>query len=1191
MFDRAGRNGKALALLIVWTVALGGLFTGLLALSTSSRAGPCDQVGGVITGDWSITNAQVCSGIVYTVDGSININAGGSLTLINGGLRFAKDGSHQGYSLNVNAGGALILDNSTVTTETNAIQPYLKLGLTVSGAGSQLVMRNGASLKFPGWFNATGATLNITDSTITGFEDAELAGLGLDTDDNNDAPLMVWNSTVASAYGARIERIYEYSGGDGAALSLVSGSALYAYDTYIAVDYSDVAGWHNELAVDGTSNAHLYNVIIDRNQDPGALVDWQPAFIATAPGGNIYLYRWVHAFALDPNCSPASGATIWSRLSPSSTTAQYPDNGFGSTPSSRTLAYIGRSGSGPNAFNATNSAGMATIPLYTDRVDNATLPNAESFGNYEETGTYVSGTTYTTSEGAVFPAYPRISEEDNNIDVTLFFSVSGVCPEPELSVTDMELSGGNLGSQLQPINTDINVTATIHNAGDIAATNVKVSFFEDNVDRNDDGLMDFAPIDFIAAGVWIGDGTAALVPVDGDVDVTVVWHPTGALESSRTVSAVVDPPVSVPADGGNVSEADEEDNILARTFTLFVWPDLAISPADIQFASDPVVNNDATLLVRVRNVGTTIATGASLEVYEGVTRVAGPSTFNLAQGETLVVSIVWRPAALGDHVLTFVVAAPGTDIRNTDYILGNNQAVFSVTVLTQPDLELRQADYGGTPTVTQGQPFGVNVLVYNNGQTIASNVTIAAYLNGNRAIEVGRVTGLTIGTFVNQSMNVAGIALAGAQTLLLVVDPDNRINEGGAVEESNNFANISLNVQPPTGSVLIVSPVAEQQIEPGTTLSVMGYVRDLGGNGILGVALTIEFRSASGLIASNTSVSQDTGQFFATLTVPGDLADGSYTLTVSPATGIISEQSETIVIRRSVPFLNQPVPIIGLPYWLLFIIIAAAAAVGIGVTLYWKVYGLGKMVECGECGAFIPEDATTCPKCGVEFEKDMAKCSNCQAWIPVDVKQCPECGVEFATGEVEMADYQEKMRLQYDEVVEKFKEEASRQLGRALSDREFQEWWRKQPTFLTFEDWLREEEEMRKMGSKPCPVCGTLNSVTATVCHKCGSLMREAGRPPSGGGGAPPSQPARRATSPEPAPQELQGTGSPASPYGPPTETPTGTEAIPRRVIRRPVGATQPVVQKKVIKRPLGEGEGQSTEGQGSGENPPEDEL
>ncbi len=53
----------------------------------------------------------------------------------------------------------------------------------------------------------------------------------------------------------------------------------------------------------------------------------------------------------------------------------------------------------------------------------------------------------------------------------------------------------------------------------------------------------------------------------------------------------------------------------------------------------------------------------------------------------------------------------------------------------------------------------------------------------------------------------------------------------------------------------------------------------------------------------------------------------------------------------------------------------------------------------------------------------------------------------------------------------------------------------------------------------------------------------------------------------------------------------TGTEAIPRRVIRKPVGAPQPVIQKKVIKRPLSEGEGESTEGQSSGDDQTEDEL
>jgi len=910
----AARSSRMMSLLIVTSLAMSGLFA--LAVSRPVQAGVCDQVAGVPTGDWTITTVQVCRDIDYTVDGTININAGGSLTLIDGSLNFAKDAFHTGYALNVNAGGELVLDNSSVTTQRSVIAPYVKLAMTVSGANSRLTMVNGSTLEFPGWFNATGGTLTLTDSRITGFEDGEIASLGIDIDGNNDAPLISWVSSTISMYRSRIERVYESTfGGDVTGnVTLSSSTALYAYDSHIGVDYSDLPGRHNELHVDGTSNAYLYGVTIDRAQDPQASTDWQPAFRPTAAGGSVFLLRWLHVDVRDSTNFPVSGATVASSLSPSAGAAQYPDNGFGTTPTARTIAYLGRTASGPTAWDLTDANGMVVIPLYTDQVTVASLPNAESFGNYQELATF---STSTTSGGADFPPYPAISSGDNNQWLTLRF----------------------------------------------------------------------------------------------------------------------------------------------------------------------------------------------------------------------------------------------TDLQ----------------VRTGPDLELRQADYSATLSVTLNQPFTVYALIFNSGQTTATNASVAAYLNGDPGSQVGRENGLTIVTFLNRSVSVAGIGLTGTQTLMLVVDPNNLINEGGVAQEANNFVNITLNVlPPPAGFVAILSPASGLTIEPGTALSVTGFVRDVDSNGILGVPLTIELRSGPSVVGSVQTTSGNVGFFLGTINVPGSTADGSYTITVTPTSGLITPDTRTIDVRRNVPFIFQPVPIIGIPYWLFLIILAAVASIGIGVTTYWKFYGLGKMVECGECGAFIPEDATACPKCGVEFEKDMAKCSNCQAWIPVDVKRCPECGVEFATGEVEMADYQEKMRLQYDEVVAKFKDEAQRQLGRSLSDREFQEWWRKQPTFVTFEDWLREEEEMRKMGSKPCPVCGTLNSVTATVCHKCGSLMKELQPPRTGGGsgGAVVAAPPRRSAS-EPGPSEGS-EGVQSSPGGlPATQAAArGTVAIPRRVFQKPSGPP-PVVQKRVIKKPL----------------------
>jgi ribosomal protein L40E len=941
MSNRAGRNGKALSLLIVWSIALGGIFAALMVLSPAARAGPCDQVS-VVSGDWTVTTPQVCTGIVFTVHGTINIMAGGSLRLVNGGLTFEKDAAHPNYALNVNAGGSLILDNSIVSTNPNVINPILKLPLTVSGAGSSFVMTNGAKLKFPGWFNATNAAVNITSSTITGFSPAEIQGTGLDSQLNDNGPIISWATTTASLYRSSIDKLYQdgrfseggRTGGANFNISLTATSTLYAYDSYIAVDYSNVVGLHNELQLDGTSNAYLYNVTIDRTQDPLSATLWTPAYRPTAAGGSVYLFRWLNAKVIDRTSFAVTGATIWSQASPTASSAQYPDNGMSVVPSSQTLWYLGRSSSGATAWNRTDSTGSARIPLYTDQITTATLPNGQSFGNFNEVLTY---TTMTATGGVYFNPYPAINTAENNR--------------------------------------------------------------------------------------WV-------------------------------------------------------------TYT------------------------------------------------------------------------------------------------------------FNTQVRTLPDLALKQSDYTATKNVIQNQPFVVYALIYNLGQTDASGVAIAAYFNGNRANQLARVNGLAIptGTFVNQSLNVAAISTLGAQKLMLMVDPDNAINEGGAAQKANNFANVTLNVvPPPAGYVAIATPTQGQTIEPGRALAVQGYVRDTSDSGIEGIGLTIELRSGTAVVANTSTASQAGGLFIGSINVPAGIQDGAYTVVVRPSAGTITQGTQPVNVVTNVPFLNRTVPIIGLPYWLFFIILAAAAAAIIGVTLYTKVYGLGKMVECGECGAFIPEDATSCPKCGVEFEKDMAKCSNCQAWIPMDVKQCPECGVEFATGEVEMADYKEKMRLQYDEVVQKFKEEASRQLGRSLSDREFQEWWRKQPTFVTFEDWLREEEEMRKMGSKPCPTCGTLNSVTATVCHKCGSLMRDTTRPPGGAGGAAPVVQTRRSGGSPPPEGPSGGLGGAASSAGAP---PSGTESIPRRVIRKPI-APQPVVQKKVIKKPSGEGqdgEGQSESGGGS-DTGTEDEL
>ena len=86
--------------------------------------------------------------------------------------------------------------------------------------------------------------------------------------------------------------------------------------------------------------------------------------------------------------------------------------------------------------------------------------------------------------------------------------------------------------------------------------------------------------------------------------------------------------------------------------------------------------------------------------------------------------------------------------------------------------------------------------------------------------------------------------------------------------------------------------------------------------------------------------------------------------------------------------------------WAIIIIAVLAYAIAFGaVMMYRKHYG--EVVECGECGAFIAASSTTCPKCGIEFETDLARCSECEAWIPANSSACPVCGTAFTIESLE----------------------------------------------------------------------------------------------------------------------------------------------------------------------------------------------
>ncbi len=749
-----------------------------------------------------------------------------------------------------------------------------------------------------------------------------------------------------------------------------------------------------------------------------------------------------------------------------------------------------------------------------------------------------------------------------NMSTTLQLTFSNLTPD--LSITSISYDGKNGNSYLQPLNQPLYVNATIRNAGQIGVPSVAVSFYFTDVDSQVPlNVMDLPNSSY--APFFIGR-TVISIPLNSSAIASVYWDmPTGSLETTYTISVVVDPPIGDPLvdSTGLIKEMDEFNNILKRQISLFVWPDLHLEADQVQLRP-ATQGNDVQLTVVVKNIGTNSALGVKVGLSVNFGPIIANSTplIDIAKNGQGSVDVYWRPTNVGQHNLTFIASVPGPT-RNEDYNPLDNSVTLLHEVSSPPDLALNSSDYPTTyPTynVTQGSTLYIDVTVYNIGQTDANMFAVGIFLSSTL---LASTSGVNVSAGQDRTVRVNLIA-TGAINDYLIYDLTIKADANDFIAENNELNNvvaITVEVLAPIGDILIDPGFEGKRFDPGSTLVVEGRVMSTTGENIPGIVTRgfIKDSSGSEISSSTWGPASDYGRFVHSILIPDNI-EGDYTLQVEANQTSIRSMSVSITIQYQVDWWNENVPLLNIPVWLFLLIIIVIIVVIVAVIAYTRFVGLGKMVECGECGAFIPEDSTKCPKCGVEFEKDMAKCSNCQAWIPLDVKQCPECGVEFATGEVEMADYEQKMRIQYNEVKAKFRAQAQGEIGRALSDAEFEAWWKRQPSFVTFEEWLREEEEMRKMGSKPCPVCDTLNSVTATVCHKCGTLLKKEEkkeRPPPR---APPKKPEAEAAE---------------AAY-----EPRPTEPVPKKVVvKKPMAP--PVVQKKVVvKRPEDKKEEEGSSGE-----------
>jgi RNA polymerase subunit RPABC4/transcription elongation factor Spt4 len=253
-----------------------------------------------------------------------------------------------------------------------------------------------------------------------------------------------------------------------------------------------------------------------------------------------------------------------------------------------------------------------------------------------------------------------------------------------------------------------------------------------------------------------------------------------------------------------------------------------------------------------------------------------------------------------------------------------------------------------------------------------------------------------------------------------------------------------------------------------------------------------------------SQVQQSAGPLTAPFVLPPGIQPGTqYALVVSASYGgrTVYDNSTTILTAGAAP----PGPSLlstlygPLPLWLWLVIAIAVVAGLLGFFFLTGRLAQGKLVECGECGNLIPETATTCPKCGAEFETDLVRCSRCASTIPANSAICPECSAQLLGAP---SDAKDPERQGYADFIERYRAEARKELQENYNEGAFWDWWKRQPTYVPFGKWQAQQSASSRAG------------MTAPIVGETGaSVPPPERRPPKGGASAAP----RAASTPPPA--------------------------------------------------------------------------
>lgn len=829
---------------------------------------------------------------------------------------------------------------------------------------------------------------------------------------------------------------------------------------------------------------------------------------------------------------------------------------------------------GDTSSKGTNSLGEALFRIRVNII--AASPSSPYYTivagkySYNIDVTYLEGGETFTGNGKVtFDPFPDMVH--NHEEVTIQIDEL----TPELGVTDVSVYvDGELRSIIGTLEM-VEIRATIVNNGKSDLTmsqDLKVSFFDDE-DR--DTTMDQGEsLGEKIANVFIasngGSGTVNLTWLV-KLDENLGFH---------HIYAYVNPDEEISETDGIYSN---NKNYTSPSIEIVASPDLFISTEDINFLKDgeftenvtqgDIVTIQVTIHCRYTDAELVTATAYDGDPSFGIEIGTSQEIALINQDGSSIATITWDTDgySVGSHFVNIVISDQTTPKGS---VVINDQTPTSVQraieirekpILSLSDIQFFDRDGNEITdgTASFQDRITLSTTVENDGGTAFSvDVTFWIGEPGAGSSQIGGNVTVTIERYDNTTATlvwlVDGVQQDNTYDIYAAVNYYDWVPED---DKTDNTMSAQLLITPPVITIQLDLPDTIK-VKPGEEFIVKGLATFTDTTEGYTGQVEIRILRNGNLVGSvnYATPAAANGYFLETITAPSQ--EGDYVVEVR-VTGTNYADSTNLEVKEEVGIWDQEV-FAGIPLWILLLLIIGVIIAILIVGLIIGRLGLGKLVECGECGAFIPEGEKMCPKCGTVFETDLARCSECGSWIPIKKKSCPECGAVFAGLEKEKKDYIERMKLQYVEFVDQFRPEAVKDLGKGMTHEAFKAWWKANPKYVGFEQWLQMEEEKKKGRTIACPSCGTINAMSAKICLKCGSLFgkeeeeRERREKRRGGRKEAAREPAETKAAPPPAVEKKA--------VQPP-------EVVKKKVVQPPVVQKKvvkqpPVVQKKVVKRP-----------------------